>query len=127
MLFILDYCRPIICSDDEKLILHNEDIIFLTEKTISENLLFILNNYCFKCTHFIPKNIPVHILKCECRLCIKCIRNLLFDATDGKNIINAYEKSKITKLISDRFKRTRGILHMQQSVRLRRCSFEDLL
>ncbi len=94
---LLDYCRPIICNADDKT-LYDEDVFFLTGNTISQCFRFVLDNLCFKCQNFVSNPKDIVVLNCECRFCKRCLGKMVNEATDGKNIINSYEKSKLLVL-----------------------------
>ena len=67
----------------------------LTGRTIYQCFVQLLNSTCFKCLGFISNSSDITKLDCECRICKRCLNIMIIDSTDGKNIINSYERSRI--------------------------------
>jgi hypothetical protein len=95
-IFILDYCRPVTLESNNNYCLYDEDFVALTGKTISQQFLYLLENCCPDCNnYFEPQNSSQLIkLKCECKICEKCLKLKINKCTNDKVILNVYEQSK---------------------------------
>ena len=56
-----------------------------------------LSVQCSKCQNFFTKK-NLNNLKCKCLLCDKCLNDIIIKITDGKKILNIYEKNILNKM-----------------------------
>ena len=101
----LDYCRPIVIETKMNYTLYDEQILNLTNRTISQNFLNIIENYCYSCFTSLEDNInDKYILECECIICAKCLRKKIIMSTDGKIILNEFEKGTMRMYLINPYK-----------------------
>jgi hypothetical protein len=73
--------------------LFDEDVLYLTGKTIPQLFLQFLDQVCNSCQ--LPLTEQSIDMPCGCKLCIKCCDKRINEMTDNKVILNDFEKSKI--------------------------------
>ena len=56
-----------------------------------------LSVMCSKCKNFFAKK-NLNNLKCKCLLCDKCLNEMIIQTTNGKKILNVYEKNNLYKM-----------------------------
>jgi len=91
--FYLDYCRPILIDEKGKFPINDDDFMFLFKSTIPKFLLNKFDSVCSICQNPEESNQQVK-LNCSCSFCEKCLINFIDKATDGKILMNNFEKSK---------------------------------
>ena len=87
----IDYCRAIHLSENK--IVYDEDFLILTDKTIAQYFMSVLENTCNACSKYNAQNSSFVTLICECRVCKHCLLRKLKTATNEKIYLNPYEKS----------------------------------
>lgn len=90
----LDYCRPISIDASKGLYLYDEDLYAFFGKTISQQFIFTLKKTCLLCHSAFQDDKEEISMLCECRLCKRCVAERIQLATEGKIVLNAFEKSK---------------------------------
>jgi hypothetical protein len=91
--FIADYCRPVLIDEKGKFQINDDDFMFLFKSTIPNMLLGKFDSVCSVCQNPEDSNQLVK-LNCSCSFCEKCLINFIDKATDGKILMNSFEKSK---------------------------------
>ena len=90
------YSRPMKLSKD--IYLNDFEFIEIKEEYNMINYLQQkLSVNCSKCKNFFTKR-NLNNLKCKCLLCDKCLDELIIQITDGKKILNKYEKLNLDKI-----------------------------
>jgi hypothetical protein len=73
--------------------LYDEDILYLHGKTIPQLFLQFFDQVCLFCQlDLVTDNF--YTMPCECKICAKCLEMRINAVTDGKVILNDFEKSK---------------------------------
>lgn len=88
----IDFTRPIYIDKKLEIEINDEDFLYIFNKTIHVYLLEISKIKCSSCPTEKQENI--FSLNCKCCFCRECIENKLKIMTDGRIILNNYEKSK---------------------------------
>ena len=90
------YSRPMKLSKD--IYLNDFEFIDIKEEYNMINYLQQkLSVNCSKCKNFFTKR-NLNNLKCKCLLCDKCLDELIIQITQGKKILNKYEKLNLDKI-----------------------------
>ena len=90
------YSRPMKLSKEFYL----NDFEFIEIKEEYNMINYLQNKLsvnCSKCKNFFTKR-NLNNLKCKCLLCDKCLNELIMQITQGKKILNKYEKLNLDKI-----------------------------
>ena len=91
------YSRPMRLNDNYKL----NDYEFIEIKEDCNMINYLqqkLSVMCSNCKNFFTKR-NLNNLKCKCLLCDKCLNEMIIQITDGKKILNKYEKINLGKML----------------------------
>lgn len=72
--------------------LYDEDLLAIMGRTIPQQFIFCLDSPCSFCSS--SANEEIYKLSCDCKICATCCKDKVSLATDGKVILNNFEKSK---------------------------------
>ena len=90
------YTRPIKLKEDY--FLNDFEFIEIKEEYNMINYLQQkLSVMCSRCKEFFTKR-NLNNLKCKCILCDKCLNDMIIQTTNGKKILNIYEKNNFGKM-----------------------------
>ena len=90
------YTRPILLKSD--FYLNDFEFIEIKEDYNMINYLQLkLTISCSQCKNFFTKK-NLNNLKCKCLLCDKCLTDMINTITQGKKILNIYEKNNLGKI-----------------------------
>jgi hypothetical protein len=81
------------------LYIFDEDALLLIGKTIPQFFLTFFDNVCEFCQERITdEQNQSYTLPCACRICKKCCEKAINNLTDGKVVLNNFEKGNLKKI-----------------------------
>jgi len=95
---LIDYSRPISIDEKGNFEVNDDDFMYLFNTTITKMILGKMNSLCSVCQSPQDAN-QLLKLNCSCCFCEKCFSNFIDKATDGKIVMNLYEKSNYIRML----------------------------
>jgi hypothetical protein len=75
--------------------LFDEDTLLIIGKTISQFFLTYFDNVCQFCQDMLSEEQnQSYTMPCACKICKKCCEKAINNLTDGKVVLNNFEKGK---------------------------------
>jgi len=94
LLNFLDFCRPLKIDNQRDLELFDQDIMCLLNENIHQHFIRILEKTCLSCFNkFDDLQNDFIFFNCSCKMCKFCVINKIKVLTEGKIILNNFEKS----------------------------------
>lgn len=89
-----DYCRPIKIDTVKDLHLFDQDIMIILGESIHQYFIQTLEKSCLSCyNQYEDIQNDFVFFDCRCKMCKICCMEKIKNLTDGKFILNQFEKS----------------------------------